>query len=56
MGVGLPSAPSTPMRNLTGITWHVDVHVVDGADALDLRRTGELGWVNVKVTDTGITR
>ena len=44
-----------PSRNLTGLSWIVDVHVLDHPDAADLRRMGVLGWVHLQTADTTMT-
>lgn len=43
-----------PARNLSGIRWAVDVHVIDLEEAGELRRLGQLGWVYLQVADTTI--
>lgn len=41
--------------NLAGLTWLIDVHVLDSAGGADLRKMARLGWIRLSVSDTAIT-
>lgn len=44
-----------PGRNLTGIRWTIDVHVIDNSEATDLIQMYRLGWIDLQTTDTLLT-
>lgn len=44
-----------PIRNLTGIRWFIDTHILDIPEAGTLRKLYELGWIYLQIPDTVIT-